>query len=112
MGQLCASTPSRSWSVARADAFTAVYDTPLEGKVANAPSYEEVLGFLADYEGARGAPFTLQERRRFGAACAFSLAYSARCSHAVDPRAGKQHDFPPGTWRPALADFGERLLAL
>jgi hypothetical protein len=95
-----------------AHAFTAVYDTPLEGKVRDAPSYEEVLAFLGDYEGARGAPFTHRERRTFGAACAFSLAYSSRCSHALDPRSGKDDDFPPGTWRTSLADFGERLLAL
>jgi hypothetical protein len=95
-----------------AHAFCAAYDTPFDGKVHHAPSHAEVLGFLADYEQARGAPFSSDERRTFGAACAYSLAYSSRCSHALDPRPGKVGDFPPGNWRASLADFGERLLEL
>lgn len=95
-----------------AHAFTAMYDTPWEGKVPTAPSFEEVLAFIAEYEVARGAPFTAAERRTCGAACAYSLAYSARCSHAGDPRPGQDELFPPGTWRASLVAFGQQLLDL
>jgi hypothetical protein len=93
-----------------AHAFTATYGTPWEGKVPTAPTFEQVLAFLADYEHSRGAPFSAQERRTFGAACAYSLAYSSRCSQARDPRPGRVADFPPGNWRYALNAFGEQLL--
>jgi len=95
-----------------AHAFTAVYDTPWAGRVAHAPTWDEVTCFVAAYESARGEPFTPGERRTLGAACAYSLAYSSRCSHALDPRPGRATGFPPGTWQDALDRFGERLLAL
>jgi hypothetical protein len=95
-----------------AHAFTAVYDTPWDGKVPHAPSWEEVVAFVADYEAARGTPFTPAERRTVGASCAYSLAYSSRCSHALDPRPGRTTGFPPGNWRDSLDRFGEHLLDL
>jgi hypothetical protein len=95
-----------------AHGFTMVFDTPWEGRVAVAPSYQEVLAFITEYEAARGAPFTPAERRLARAACAYSIAYSSRCAQAVDPRPGQADDFPPGTFRESLAQFGERLLTL
>jgi len=93
-----------------AQSFTAVYDTPLDGKVPHTPVLEEVLAFVAEYEMARGVMFTPAERRTVGAACAYSIAYSARCSHALDPRPGRDAKIPRGDWRHALASYGERLL--
>ena len=91
-----------------AHAFCAAFDTPLD--VPYAPSYEEVEAFTAEYEAARGRPFTPAERSAVGAACTYSLAYSSRCSHALDPQPGHVRTFEPGTWRHSLAGFGERLL--
>jgi len=93
-----------------AHAFCAVYDTPLDGKVLHTPSYEDVVAFVAEYQAARGVAFTPAERRAVGAACTYSIAYSSRCSHALDPRPGRDAELPPGDWRHALASYGERLL--
>src|SRR3954453_1043829 len=46
------------------------------------PSPEEALGFLADYETARGAPFSDAERASARAALVYSAAYAARCEHS------------------------------
>ena len=89
-----------------AQSFTAVYDTPLDGKVPHTPVLEEVLAFVAEYELARGVMFTPAERRTVGAACAYNMAYSARCSHALNPRPDRDVDLR----RHALASYGERLL--
>jgi hypothetical protein len=46
------------------------------------PSPEESLAFLADYEDARGAPFTANERRSAHGAAVYLGAYAARCTWA------------------------------
>jgi hypothetical protein len=46
------------------------------------PTLEETLAFIADYEAARGAPFSADERRTAVAALVATMAYSARCEHA------------------------------
>jgi Phosphotransferase enzyme family len=46
------------------------------------PSGEEVSAFVADYELARGLPFTSDERKTADAAYTYSLAYHARCEHS------------------------------
>ena len=46
------------------------------------PSPEEALGFLADYEAARGAPFSDAERASARAALVYAAAYGARCEHS------------------------------
>jgi hypothetical protein len=48
------------------------------------PSPEEVIAFIADYEEARGAPFTVGEAREVRAAALFLLAYAGRCTWAYD----------------------------
>ena len=46
------------------------------------PTADESLAFVADYESARGEPFTEEERRATRAACVYLRAYAARCQHA------------------------------
>ena len=54
------------------------------------PTVEEACAFVADYEAARGSPFTTEERRTLEATAVYACAYGARCAHAVggDARAG------------------------
>jgi hypothetical protein len=47
------------------------------------PSVDESRAFIAEYEQARGTPFTDEERRACGASVVYSEAYGARCGHAV-----------------------------
>jgi hypothetical protein len=51
------------------------------------PSVDEALGFLDDYERARGAPFDEAERACARAALVYATAYGARCEHS-DERLG------------------------
>jgi hypothetical protein len=51
--------------------------------VPQAPTLDEARAFVADYEAARGASFTVDERSLCGASFAYSCAYTARCGHAV-----------------------------
>ena len=46
------------------------------------PSAAESLSFIAEYEAARGHPFTLDEHLAARAACVYLRAYAARCQHA------------------------------
>lgn len=46
------------------------------------PSVDEMAGFVADYEAARGHPFGVDERALLDAANLAHLAYAARCQHA------------------------------
>jgi Ser/Thr protein kinase RdoA (MazF antagonist) len=47
------------------------------------PSNDEMRGFLADHEAARGAPFDARERTFLAARIVHALAYGARCERAV-----------------------------
>jgi Phosphotransferase enzyme family len=79
------------------------------------PSPEESLAFIADYEEARGAPFTPAERRTADLALVRSLAYGARCEHSDaltdfgtrPPDAGPAPP-DPGGYRDLLARHAER----
>jgi hypothetical protein len=51
------------------------------------PTPDEALGFVADYETARHAPFNEAERASARAALVYSAAYGARCEHS-DERLG------------------------
>jgi hypothetical protein len=55
------------------------------------PTLDEALAFVADYEAARGAPFSADERAVARAALLYAMAYTARCEHSD-----------------ALTDFGTR----
>lgn len=76
--------------------FTMTWELP----VALAPRPEETDAFTAEYEHARGATFSAEDRRAIGAHATYTMAYGARCEHAIDPNAAP---FPPGSQRAALA---------
>ena len=46
-----------------------------------APTLAEARAFVADYEDARGASFSPDERRLCSASFGYACAYTARCSH-------------------------------
>lgn len=46
------------------------------------PTVDDMAGFVADYEAARGRPFDDRERDLLDAANLAHLAYGARCQHA------------------------------
>lgn len=64
-----------------AGSFT--YTEELVEPVARWPEPEESLAFLDDYERARGAGFSAEERRAAEAAAVYLIAYAARCHHAI-----------------------------
>jgi hypothetical protein len=68
------------------------------------PSFDEAQAFVSDYEAARGEIFSVSERRAVEAAGVYSMAYTARCEHALDPGG---REFPPGSAREFLAALGE-----
>lgn len=70
-----------------------------------APSLDESRAFMAEYESARGTPFTSTERETAGAAAVYALAYTARCEHSLG------HGMS-GNALEALVTHGEELFAL
>jgi hypothetical protein len=73
-----------------------------------APSLDEFWAFVNEYETARGIAFTPVERTTIAASGVYALAYSARCENCLDPGA---KDFPVGSFREALAHYGEKLVS-
>ncbi len=69
--------------------------------VPNPPTPDETRQFVSEYEEARGAPFSAEERAVVAAAAVYATAYVARCEHAVDP-AGKK---VAGGFREALSVY-------
>jgi hypothetical protein len=63
---------------------------------------EEEHAFLAEYEAARGKPFTREEYRTLTAAKIYGLAYGARCEHALHPH---ESSYPEGSCRALLAPY-------
>lgn len=88
-----------------AHAFTADWTRP--GR-AQAPTFDEARGLVADYEAARGRPFDRAERAACGAVFAYACAYTARCGHA----GGRDERDQPGTFQHLVARHGRGLLAL
>jgi hypothetical protein len=66
------------------------------------PTNEESQAFIAEYESARGKPFTFQEHQTLQAAKMYSLAYFARCEHALSPN---ETDYPEGSSRALLTQY-------
>ena len=107
--------PEPVFAGAAAHGFTA--DWTVEGSLP-VPTYAEALAFIADYEAARGTPFTDAERRLARAGLAAAMAYSARCehsdrmtgfgTHAPEPVSGP---ITPGSFLDFLAKWGPQLLA-
>lgn len=83
------------------------------------PTLEESLAFLADYEMARGAPFSPNEHRTAIAALVATMAYSARCEHTdvltdwgSTPARTAPGCVPADTYRGFLALHGPQLLGV
>ena len=82
------------------------------------PTLEEALAFVADYERARGGPFTAAEHRAARASLVYMMAYSARCGHSDaltdmgrrPPRRAAAPEIPEGTGQAFLAAHAEELL--
>jgi hypothetical protein len=72
------------------------------------PSPEELAAYLADYERVRGAPLDETARKAVGAATLYSLAYTARCEHALAARGQAAPHHTRG--RTALARHGTAYL--
>jgi hypothetical protein len=70
----------------------------------NTPTYDDVVGFIADYEAARGRVFTAGERRAARAWAAYFIAYQAWIT--IEPGAPWAAD----SWAGVLEATGERLL--
>jgi hypothetical protein len=70
------------------------------------PTPDEQVAFVAEYEQARGRPFSAKERRAVAAAGVFQSAYGARCEHAVATPGG---GIPPDSQRAGLAGYGTAL---
>jgi hypothetical protein len=68
-----------------AHAFTMDWENPKRQQL---PTLAEALGFIADYQGARGTAFSRAERRAARAALVSTMAYCARCEHSDASRAG------------------------
>jgi len=75
-------------------------------ETAVAPTPEEAVAFVAEYESARGRPFTGPEMETVRAAADYSMAYSARCAHSDDPDGV---GVTPGSPRDLLARHGRVL---
>lgn len=65
------------------------------------PTPEEINSFIQDYEFAKGQTFTRVEQQTIRAAFIYSMAYTARCEHAVDLVGQKIQ----GSFREALHNY-------
>ncbi|MEM7135001.1 MAG: hypothetical protein AAF500_00400 [Myxococcota bacterium] len=69
------------------------------------PTHETILGFIEDYEHARGAPFSIQEHRAVRAWAVYWIAYGAWLFIERG-----QTDWPDDSWPALLSDCGGALL--
>jgi hypothetical protein len=85
------------------------------------PTLEEALAFVADYEAARGTPFSASEWAVARAALLYAMAYTARCEHSDaltesgtrpprDPADAAGGAAPPGSARAFVAAHAGDLL--
>jgi hypothetical protein len=107
--------PEPVFAGAAAHAFTA--DWSIEGHRC-IPTIEESLAFLADYEAARGAPFSNDARRAALSGLVAAMAYSARREHSdrltafgTRPPAPQSAPVPADGCLGILSRQGERLLS-
>jgi hypothetical protein len=87
-----------------AHSFTA--DWTLDG-VRRIPTADDIRAYIADYEHARGQPFSKRERKSVLATCVYGIAYGARCTHSLEPN---KTDWEENTWPYLLRTEGEVLL--
>ncbi|MCY0990612.1 hypothetical protein OV203_25945 [Nannocystis sp. ILAH1] len=74
-------------------------------QVRRVPTPEAILQFIADYEAARGEPFTRAQHRAARAWAVYSIAYGAWISIAPGDT-----DWPEDSWPALLRRCGEDLL--
>ena len=89
---LCAHGFTADWSLAN---------------VRRIPTATDIRAFAADYEAARGRPFSKRERQSLFAHCVYFIAYGARCAHSLEPDKG---EWGEDTWPYLLRTEGEALL--
>ena len=94
----------QSWSVFSAHGFTA--DWSLE-RVQRIPTADDIHAYVADYEEARGRPFSKLARQSLFAHCVYFIAYGAGCTHSLDP---KKTEWEQDTWPYLLRTEGDNLL--
>jgi len=87
-----------------AHGFTA--DWTLE-TIRRVPTADDIRAYVADYEEARGRPFSKRERRSLFATCVYCIAYGARCTHSLEPQ---KVEWEENTWPHLLKTQGEVLL--
>lgn len=80
--------------------FTVTWYVPGGDKL---PPVESSLAFVADYEAARGAPFSAGERHALVAAARYARAYTARCEHSANSNGTSAEKA-----RPTLRDVVDR----
>ena len=74
------------------------------------PTVRDIVGFVADYEEAAGYRLDAGQWRAAGAAAAYTLAYTARCEHALEVTGRARLDQHAAHDR--LAEAGDALLDL
>jgi len=72
------------------------------------PTADDIRAYVADYETARGRPFSKRERRSLFATCVYCIAYGARDAHSLEP---VKKEWEENTWPYLLRTEGEALLA-
>lgn len=70
------------------------------------PTVPALRAFVADYEDARGRPFSKAEHRTILATAVYTVAYGARCQHSLEPG---RRDWPVDSW-PGLLRSADELL--
>ncbi len=69
------------------------------------PTIGDIEQYVSDYETARRTPLTATQHRALRAAAVASMAYTARCEHAIDP-----HEHTWTTTRPRLREAAATLI--
>ena len=72
------------------------------------PTVEDLEGYVAEYEAARGTPLTAAQHRAVRAAAVGTMAYTARCEHAIDPDEQQWTTTRPRLRAAAASLLGER----
>jgi hypothetical protein len=87
-----------------AHGFTADWSRP----VRRIPTADDIRAYVADYEAGRGRAFSRRERSAVFAHCVYSIAYGARCQHALEPA---RLEWEPDSFPYLLRTAGDALLA-
>jgi hypothetical protein len=73
------------------------------------PTVDAVRAFIADYEDARGRPFSKSEHASMRAMSVYASAYGSRCQHALAPDT-RPEDWPENSWPGLLRASAEAFL--